>query len=304
MQVTLLRAGYGTTVQDLGRFGWRSSGVSVSGALDPHAMRVANLLVGNSETAAGLELALGTLCLRFADERLVAWCGGDIESTTPRGRPRLVRPGEELQLHAVSGRAWVAISGGIDVPVVLGSRSSDVRARIGSGVLRDGELLPLGAGTPRNPGDWFAPNEWSNTASRKKLLRVIRGAEWERFSSADALLQQPFTVGVDSDRMGVRLEGAKLQRTDDEELLSEPVSVGTIQVPPSGDPILLLSDCQTIGGYPKIAHVITVDLPGAAQLLPGDVVQFQEVQPAEARHLLIQREQDLRWFRAGLALMR
>jgi antagonist of KipI len=102
--------------------------------------------------------------------------------------------------------------------------------------------------------------------------------------------------------MGVRLQGTKLPRHNDGNLLSEPVNVGTIQVPPGGDPILLLADCQTIGGYPKIAHVITVDLAGAAQLQPGDVVQFREVSLGEAHQLLLQREQDLRWFRAGLRL--
>ncbi|CAN5631806.1 5-oxoprolinase subunit PxpC [soil metagenome] len=311
MQVMLLRAGYGTTVQDLGRFGWRASGVSVSGALDAHALRVANLLVGNKETAAGLEVALGTVRLRFEDERLVAWCGGDFRTGLPRGRPVLVRAGEEVQWEAREngGRAWLAISGGVAVSPVLGSRSTDARAALGGTLLQDGEVLSLGgAGAPsrRSPDGpaWFAPNEWTNTTPSKRLLRVIRGAECPLFSSAEALLHEPFLVTAASDRMGARLQGAQLHRHHHGDLLSEPVIAGTIQVPPGGDPILLLADCQTIGGYPKIAHVITVDLAGAAQLQAGDVVRFSEVSLGEAHRLLLERERDLAWFRAGLSLMR
>ncbi len=305
MQVTLLRAGYGTTVQDLGRFGWRGSGVSVSGALDPHALRVANLLVGNDESAAALEVALGTVRLRFGDERLVAWCGGAFESELPRGRPTLVRPGDELQLLAKGGRAWLAISGGIDVPRVLGSRSTDLRSGFAGRALRDDDVLPLGRGSTRAISG-FAPNEWSNTAGGKSLLRVVTGAEWARLTpeAQAAFLNQPFTVTQESDRMGARLKGPALERLQDEELVSEPVTVGTIQLPPGGDPILLLADCQTIGGYPKIAHVITVDLAGAAQLQAGDVVQFREVSLGEAHQLLLQRERDRAWFRVGVSLLR
>jgi antagonist of KipI len=118
----------------------------------------------------------------------------------------------------------------------------------------------------------------------------------------EILVNESFTVGTDSDRMGVRLSGSEVPRTAGEELLSEAVTPGTIQLPPNGNPIVLLGDCQTIGGYPKIAHVITVDLPAAAQLSPGGTVRFAEVSLAEAQRLLLQRQRDFAWFRAGVAL--
>ena len=134
------------------------------------------------------------------------------------------------------------------------------------------------------------------------MLRIVRGTDWDRFTAdaQQALLSNAFTVTPDSDRMGARLEGAELPRTDPGDLLSEAVTPGTLQVPPNGKPILLLGDCQTIGGYPKIAHVITVDLPLAAQLWPGKEVRFAEVSLAEAGRLLREREEDFSRFRVGL----
>ncbi len=260
MKATAIRAGFLTSVQDLGRTGLREFGVSLGGSLDTHALRVANLLAGNDEFAAGLEITFGGLRLRFADDRIVVWSGGDFDArigstSVAAGHPALVRGGEEFSIEspALGCRAWLAISGGIDVPIVLGSRSGDLKAGFG-GV----------KGRPR-----FFNNE-------------------------------SFFVSPDSDRMGIRLDGPRLERSEDVDLLSEAVAPGTVQVPPSGKPILLLNDCQTIGGYPKIAHVITVDLPIAAQLCPGDRVRFTEVSIADAHALLLERERNLEQFRRGL----
>jgi antagonist of KipI len=135
-------------------------------------------------------------------------------------------------------------------------------------------------------------------------LRFIRGVDWNRFdtSTLQRLTSEAFAVSSDSDRMGVRLEGPELKRVDESDLISEAVSPGTIQIPPSGKPILLLGDCQTIGGYPKMAHVITVDLGVAAQLRAGDHVRFSEVSLADAYRLLLERERQLELFRVGLSL--
>jgi antagonist of KipI len=139
---------------------------------------------------------------------------------------------------------------------------------------------------------------------RAPVLRVVRGSEWDEFvrEAQKSLLKEFFTVSGKADRMGARLEGAALRRTNRWELPSEAVAPGTVQVAHDGQPIVLLGDCQTIGGYPKIAHVITVDLPRAAQLRPNDTVRFQEVTAAEASALFAAREKDLQWFRAGLSL--
>jgi antagonist of KipI len=320
MTATVFRAGFLTSVQDLGRSGYRQFGVSLAGALDVFALRVANLLVGNDESAAGLEITFGGLQLQVADERIVAWCGGDfdvqIESRSlPAGHATRLQACEELKFGRpqIGCRSWLAISGGVDVPSVLGSRSTDLRANFGGfggRVLRDGDVLQLGA-QPGSPipateriSSWSASKPWSQTAVSTPVLRFVRGAAWDLLN--DVTIQrftgEPFAVSPDSDRMGVRLDGPELRRDNDVDLISEAVAPGTIQVPSSGKPILLLGDCQTMGGYPKIAHVITVDLGIAAQLRAGDQVRFSEVALADAHRLLLERETELKRFRVGLSL--
>ena len=329
MNVFVHAAGFLTSVQDLGRTGFRQSGVSLGGALDPHALRVANALVGNDDNAAGLEATLGKLQLRFEDQRVVAWCGGAFlvrigGAELPPGHAGLVARNDELTMIApdAGARAWLAVSGGIDVPHVLGSRSTDLRGNFGGHEgrsLRNGDVLSLfkerrfataGLAGRRLQtaapwiSEWGAPAPWAAIAHRDRFLRIVRGAHWDRFApeAQKELLTAPFTVTSDSDRMGARLDGPSLDRIKAGDLLSEAVAPGTLQVPPNGKPILLLGDCQTIGGYPKIAHVITVDLPIAAQLWPGDAVRFQEVPLAEAQALLREREKDFSRFRIGLGL--
>ena len=323
MKATANRAGFLTTVQDLGRAGLREFGVSPGGALYPHGLRVANLLVGNDESAAGLEITFGGLRLRFSDDRIVAWCGGSFAARIgsiawPSGHPALVRSGEDLSIEspAIGCRAWLAISGGIDVPIVLGSRSADLKAGFGGmngRAIRDGEEVPFGSNSERAKklaarlegpriGSWKPPHDWSSPAQREPLLRFLAGADAKycRPEAMETLSNERFFVSPDSDRMGVRLDGPRLTGGGEADLLSEAVVPGTVQVPPSGKPILLLNDCQTIGGYPKLAHVITVDLGIAAQLRPGDTVRFREVSLADAHRTLIERERDLRQFQVGL----
>jgi len=321
MNAVVTRAGFLTSVQDLGRTGFRQFGVSTSGALDSFALRVANVLVGNDQGAAGLEITLGGLQLRFENERIVAWCGGEFDvqigsRALPAGRVAHLQAGDELKVgRAQSGcRCWLAISGGIDVPVVLNSRSTDLRAHFGGfegRALRDGDVLPLrtssGLPVPATViSSWTAPHDWVNPANRHSTLRFVRGVDWNRFNplTLQRFTIEKFSVSPDSDRMGVRLDGCELKRQDETDLISEAVAPGTIQVPPSGKPILLLGDCQTIGGYPKIAHVITVDLGLAAQLRAGDVVRFVEVSLPDAHRLLVERERDFERFRIGLSLQR
>jgi antagonist of KipI len=315
------RSGFLSSVQDLGRTGFRASGVSTSGALDTFALRVANLLVGNEQEVAGLEITLGGLQLRFDDERIVAWCGGEFDvhvgsTVLPAGHTAFLRAGEELKFGRpkLGCRAWLAISGGIDVPLVLSSRSTDLRANFGGfegRTLRDGDVVPLGPwlGSPRPVGttaisSWTAPHAWVSPAKRDPILRFVPGCDWNRFnaSTLQRLTNEAFTVASDSDRMGARFEGAELKRADESDLISEAVAPGTIQIPPNGKPILLLGDCQTIGGYPKIAHVITVDLGVAAQLRAGDHVCFSEVSLADAHRFLLERQRELRRFRIGRSL--
>ena len=325
MSLSLTRAGFLTSVQDLGRNGFRQFGVSLGGALDVFALRVANLLAGNDESDAGLEITLGGLRVRFEDKRVIAWCGGEFDvrvgsTPLPAGHSCLLNADDELTINQpkVGCRAWLTISGGIDVPFVLGSRSTDLRANFGGldgRALRDGDGLPLGKQSEfsrslidllreQRVASWSSPAEWSSSAKTETVLRIIRGVDWSRFNDVtiQRLTRDAFVVSSDSDRMGVRFDGPELRRNDDVDLVSEAVAPGTIQVPPNGRSILLLGDCQTIGGYPKIAHVITVDLPLAAQLRAGDRVRFSEVSIADAYRFLLERERQLERFRIGLSL--
>jgi antagonist of KipI len=293
--------------------GLRKFGVPPGGALDPFSLRLANLLVGNLECSAALECVTGKLRLRFHDERLLAWAGGAFE----------VRAGDKLIpiLHSArvsadtdvelfpqrGGRAWLAISGGINVPEILGSRATDLRAHFGGWkgrTLRDGDELPLGPESelsqhfrdeiPDQVSGWSAPR----FIGQGRFLRIVRGKNWDD-EIGTKLLAQRFRVGMDSDRMGLRLEGVPIAGNR-RELVSEAVAPGTIQLPPSGAPVLLLQGCHTIGGYPKIAHVITVDLGSAAQLQSLDEVRFELIELKQARELLQERERDMALFAAGL----
>src|SRR6266481_2815413 len=320
MNAVVTQAGFLTSVQDLGRTGFRQFGVSTSGALDSFGLRVANLLVGNDEGAAGLEITIGGLQLRFEDERIVAWCGGEFDvqigsRALPAGHVAHLQAGGELKFGRaqIGCRCWLAISGGIDVPVVLGSRSTDLRANFGGfegRAFRDGDQLLLAefrrsdTAATEEISTWTAPHGWTSPASRHSNLRFIRGADWNRFNdlTIQRFTRHEFTVSADSDRMGVRFDGSEMKREDETDLISEAVAPGTIQVPPSGKPILLLGDCQTIGGYPKIAQVITVDLGIAAQVRAGDRVRFSEVSLGDAHQLFLQRERSLERFRIGLSL--
>ena len=238
-----------------------------------------------------------------------------IKETNVSDVKRRIDAGEKLKFDRakIGCRAWLAISGGIDARIVLGSRSTDLRATFGGfegRALRDGDVVPIGArpGPLKPPttgiGSWTAPYDWVNPAKRDPLLRFIRGADWDRFdtSTLQRLTSEPFSVSPDSDRMGVRLDGPELKRENNADLISEAVAPGTIQVPPSGKPVLLLQDCQTIGGYAKIAHVITVDLGITAQLRAGDHVRFSEVSLVDAHRLLLKRERSFQYFKTGLAL--
>lgn len=304
--VCVVRGGMLTTVQDGGRVGHRAEGVPLSGAADPVALRVANLVVGNQEAAAALEFTLLGPELRFARDAIVALAGG-ADFGLPRWRPLRLAAGETLKIGAAAAgcRGYLAVAGGFAVSEVIGSRSTYLRGGfggLGGRALRDGDGLHVAAvdrRVPGNGGNWRIDERVLPAYSAAPTVRVIKGAQAEEFSSA--WIQEEFEVTTQSDRMGARLRGAALTRNRTAELVSAPVAPGTIQVPPDGQPIVLLADAQTIGGYPQIAHVITVDLPLVAQLRPGYRVRFTEVSLEEAQALLLARERALGMLREGLA---
>lgn len=322
MSISVLKPGLLTTVQDLGRFGYQQEGLVVSGALDAVALRTANLLVGNPENLAGLECTLRGPVLRFEADALLALTGADLAATidgqpVPLGRPVAVRAGTMLTFGApkTAGRAWLAVAGGVAVPPVLGSRATYLRAALGGlagRALRAGDGLPVGewSATGRALGSQLMPTEaagWRAAGWRPEALpqarpglplvvRALPGPEYAQFlpESQRAFWAENFTVTTEADRMGARLRGPVLGRLTSAELLSSAVTFGTVQVPAGGQPIVLLADRQTTGGYPRLAQVISADLGRLAQALPGTRLRFVQVGLAEAQALYLAQEQRLR----------
>lgn len=343
--VRVLAPGLFTTVQDLGRPGYRASGVPVGGACDPLALRVANLLVGNPEGAAALELTLVGPTLEFLGESVIALAGSSFEAwldgtaVVPL-RPYYAPKGAVLVLRRAAGgcRGVLALAGGVGVAAALGSRSTYVRARLGGVAGRPlgaDDLLPLGPlsaqaqrllgrlrrisgglGPARGPFAAAAalcpalaagPAGTSGPAGHSRqpapvVLRAVPGREAPRFAAAcvGRFWNEPYTVRPEADRMGARLSGPLLPLQDDASMVSEAVAPGAVQVPPDGQPIVLLPDCGTTGGYPRIAHVAAADLPLAGQLRPGTVLRFQLITIQEAEQLLVEREIELARFAAAL----
>ncbi len=293
MTIQVLSPGMFTTVQDLGRPGYGLVGVSRSGAADAIALRLGNRLVGNSENAAALEMTLLGGTYLFSDIATVAITGA--ECGLPMWQSFVVNAGETLKIGGmqVSARCYLCISGGIDVPLFAGSASTHVLSGLGGfegRALRKGDLLKVGqGGTFLNRS--VRPEVLSRFAPRK-TLRVTAGPQAELFTTEalDGFYAKAYRVTDDANRMGLRLTGARIEAPFGGQMITEGVSLGAIQIPTSGDPIILFVDQQTTGGYPKIANVITVDLPSVGQLRPRDEVRFELVDSALAQVLVREQE--------------
>ena len=279
-----------TTIQDLGRPGSAHIGVPRSGAADRESLTLANRLLGNDEGAAALETTMAGPRLRFGGDATVALTGAVVDARlggrlVPMNTAVEIGEDEILRVgNAKSGlRTYVAFAGGLDIPLVLGSAATDTLTGLGPGSLISGQILRVAiarAGPVPAPG---ATNPDLSHAA-PPLLHVILGPrdDWFTAGAITRLTSEPFTVTPASNRIGVRLDGPSLERTRTDELLSEGLIPGAIQVPPGGQPILLLADHPTTGGYPVIAVVIESDLPLAAQLRPGQQLRFRRV-PARSQ---------------------
>jgi KipI family sensor histidine kinase inhibitor len=300
--VTVLRPGMFTTVQDAGRWGHQSSGVPVGGALDQVSHRAANAAVGNPTECATLEATMTGPELRLDHDVQLAVAGADLSASLdgrefPVGAAVSGRAGTVLRFgeRRSGARAYVAFDGGIDVVPVLGSRATHVGACLGGvrgRALAAGDRLPLPRRTRAGAGRGLSMPTLSGGAK----LRFLPGPQHDAFTGeAFRLLESTrFTVTPQSNRMGYRLSGARLPRVASEEMISDAAFTGGIQVPSSGDPILLMHDRQTTGGYPQIGTVITADLPLAGQLMPGDWIEFERCTMAEALQALSTQEAMLR----------
>jgi antagonist of KipI len=286
MTISVRRPGLLTTVQDAGRFGLQHLGVPPSGPMDPLSFRLANLVAGNDEAEAALEVTVTGPELRFQSDAVIAICGADLSPMidgreVPLNEAVSVARGATLEFGARRNgtRAYVAVRGGIDVPVVLGSRATSLQAQLpglAGRALRAGDVLPIGGRVERD----VEPDveiEMTRDQTRPAVLRFVAGPDSDRFpaDAIEGLASGAYRIAPQSNRMGYRLEGAPVLPVERGELLSEASPSGTIQVPPSGQPILLMADRQTSGGYPRIGTVITADLPVAGQLAPGDEIRFE-----------------------------
>lgn len=296
--VGVLRPGLLTTVQDLGRWGQQSLGVPVAGPMDSVAHRIANALVGNPVDAATLETTLIGPDLRFGQETVVAIAGGDLwpmldGAEVPIGAPFRCPSGSVLRFgdRRSGARAYVAFDGGVEVDPVLGSRATHVMSRMGGvqgRALRAGDRVALGPPAARANTRPFA-GQRSKGGAR---LRVLPGPQADYFdrSAIEALQRKRFTISAQSDRMGYRLLEAVIAGRRLGDMISDVMLMGGVQIPPSGEPILLMADRQTTGGYPQLAVVISADLPLAAQLGPGDWVEFEVCRRADAITALLAAE--------------
>jgi antagonist of KipI len=296
MTLRILSPGPLTTVQDAGRRGWRHLGVAVCGALDPAAATLANLLVGNGADEAVLELTLHGPTLQFDHPLRLAICGARVGGrfdtidgerfAVDSGRP-VDLPAGTLRIGALrdGARAWLAFAGGLDVAPVLGSRSTDLRGGFGGldgRALRAGDELSLRVPQTRVPARATMPKWWVDPHfdERGRPIRYVpaTGCDGVRLDG------RAWQVGNRSNRQGLRLEGAAFNGERAEEI-SAPVAPGTMQLPPDGHPIVLLADAQTVGGYPRLGHVVAADLPRLAQLRPGETVRFQSCDMQTATRL-------------------
>lgn len=297
--ITTIQPGLFTTVQDEGRWGYQAFGMPVAGAMDRYAYHIANLLVGNKSSAAVLEMTLRGGQFRFEKDCYVSICGADMQAMLNGAQVKnwscfLAKAGSELVFdYAISGcRTYMAINGGIDTPVILGSRSTYTRAGIGGvdgRALRAGDVICIGKEYEQPGKEQALPAKFVLTYSEQIELRVLLGPQDDYFSDVGitTFFSSTYSISTEADRMGYRLEGDVIEHKDKADIISDALCQGAVQVPGHGMPIIMMADRQTTGGYTKIGTVIGPDLSLIAQAKPGDTVVFKRCSEEEAEAALL-----------------
>jgi len=318
VNISVLSPGLLTTIQDLGRHGYQKYGVIVSGAMDTYAMRLSNILVGNEENEGVLEITLVGPSLKLEKGTLFSITGGDLSPTIngkkiSKGRPIYLNNDCILKFGSCKAgcRSYLAVAGGFDVQKIMESKSTYLRAQFGGfkgRSLRKDDIIRIGVQNSSSikiikkleeingKGDFVSPSWYiknfmiKNTEST--VIRVFEDRQFNKISeeSINIFFSSKFKIDSRSDRMGYRLSGEKIEFKEKLEMISEEVSIGTIQIPPDGNPIILLADVQTTGGYPKIAHVASADIQKIVQLKPNDKIEFKKITLKEAEKLYFERE--------------
>lgn len=304
MNMTVISPGPLSTVQDGGRFGYMATGFSPSGAMDTYSMRVANILVGNAADDGVVEMTLMGMTLSFDATSVIALTGADMSpklngTDIPTYTAVEVHSGDVLQLGvAKSGmRCYLAVSGGFDIPLVMGSMSTNLKCGMGGYCgrrLQAGDVIPLRHSVPLSLIGRRSTTPKDVTGD-KIVLRVILGPQDDMFTDKgiDTFLTAEYTVSGKSDRMGVRLDGEAIENKNGVDIISDGIATGSVQIPASGTPIIMMADRQTTGGYAKIATVISVDLKKIAQARAGDKVCFEAVTEKQAVALMRKEKLEL-----------
>lgn len=312
MSITVLNPGLLTTVQDQGRVGYQQFGVSVSGVMDPRSAALANILAGNDQGEAVLECTMMGPQLQFDKANVIAITGGDLGPTLDGApianyRAIAVQAGQVLRFTApkTGCRTFIAFAGGLDIPEVMGSRSTYMKAKIGGfqgRKLEKGDKIGFRAPKTdlRNLNSRYIAPEF--VPRPLYTVRVVLGPQDDMFTDqgVNTFLTETYTVTPEFDRMGCRLDGAAIQHKDTGDIISDGIAFGAIQVPSAGTPIIMLADRQTTGGYTKIANVITADFRILGQLKAGDKVRFEKVSIQQAQDALLTQRAALHNLRRAL----
>jgi antagonist of KipI len=313
MSILFLKSGILTTLQDLGRNGWRRFGVNPNGAMDRSAARLVNILLGGDEAEAVLEMHFPAPVLRFESDAVIALGGADFaarlnDTEIENWRPVFAQKNDVLTFpeRKSGARIYLSVAGGFQTEKWLDSASANLKAGIGRNFQKDDRLIFK---NPKPKTQNPKPNYKISDAlvprySRFPTVRVTAGAEFENLTafSTETFLKNSFAVAPESDRMGFRLRGEPLYLLDSREMISSAVGFGTIQLLPDGQLIILMADHQTTGGYPRLAHVAEIDLPLVAQLNPGDKIYLKMISESEAEDLIFERERDFNWLKTAIKL--
>jgi antagonist of KipI len=317
MSITVLRPGMLTTLQDRGRQGYQKYGVLVSGAMDEEALRLGNIIIGNEQGEAALEITMIGPVLKFTEDTLISLTGADLEprvdgKAVPMWRPVVLKSGSILRFgRPVRGsRTYLCLSGGYDVPLVMGSKSTYLRAAMGGyqgralaadDVLETSRMPDCGRAIMKSlkrrgnfiTSPWYVQPAYELEQDADGPIRLTPGLQYRYFTeeSRQKLVHEGFAITVHADRMGYRMKGSKLELTAPLEMISEAAVKGTVQVPADGNAIILMADRQSTAGYPKIGQVVLADMGRLAQSKPGEVIYFSMITPAQAEALYIAREE-------------
>ncbi|PWT96021.1 MAG: KipI antagonist [Bacteroidetes bacterium] len=327
MSLRIIKQGMLTTIQDRGRFGYQDIGVPWGGAMDDYALRLANLLVGNNESEACVEFTMAGTQMYFEEDAVVAFTGGGArifvnERPVPLWRSLYIKAYRLIVLQPDQGcRTYLSVAGGFKTEPVMGSQSTYIQGKLGGWLGRSliaNDLIPQSHQyTNQNKkirNDFHCTEDvaiahWSLSPLTYKFyshpeVRVIRGQEWDWFEhdSQNEFFSEEFRISMQSNRMGYRLDGSPMKKSIKEDLISSAVTKGSIQVTPDNNMVLLMSDAQTTGGYPRIGQVAEVDLPICAQLKPGDPIRFREISIGESENLLMEREKEIEQLKDTIAL--